>query len=57
MFYKILHGYVDVDLKLPDCVLVNTRSTRGNDLKFIQLPANIDVYKYSFFLDGIRLWN
>ena len=55
MFYKILHGHVDVDL--PDYILVNTRFTRGNDLKFIQPPANSDVYKYSFFLDAIRLWN
>ena len=55
MFYKILHGHVDVNL--PDCVLVNTRFTRGNDLKFVQPPANIDVYKYSLFLDAIRLWN
>ena len=31
MFYKILHGHVDVDR--PE--LVNTRLTRGNDLKFI----------------------
>ena len=43
MFYKILHGHVDVHL--PDCVLVNTRFTRGNDLKFIQPPTNIDGYK------------
>ena len=50
-----MHGHVDVDP--PDCALVNTRFTRGNDLKFIQPPANIDVYKYSFFLDAIRLWN
>ena len=40
-----MHGHVDVDA--PDCVLVNTRFTRSNDLKFIQPPANIDVYKYS----------
>ena len=55
MFYKIQHGHVDVDL--PDYNLVNTRLTRGNDLTFIQPPANIDVYKYSFFPDAIRLWN
>ena len=55
MFYKILHGHVDVDI--PDYILVNTRFTRGNDLRFIQPPANIDVYKYSFFLDEIRLGN
>ena len=55
MFYKIVHGYMDVDL--PDYILVNTRLTRGNDLKFIHPPANIDAYKYSFFPDAIRLWN
>ena len=42
MFYKILHGHVDVDL--PDYTLVNTRLTRENDLKFIQPPANTDAY-------------
>ena len=55
MFYKTLHGHVDVDL--PDYILVNTRLTRGNDLEYIQPPANIDAYKYSFFPDAIRLWN
>ena len=55
MFYKILHGHVDVDL--PDYILVNKRLTRGNDLNYIQPPANIDAYKYSFFPDAIRLWN
>ena len=55
MFYKTLHGHVDVDL--PDYILVNTRLTRGNDLEYIQPPANIDAYKYSFFPDAICLWN
>ena len=55
MFYKLLHGHVDVNL--PDYILVNTRLTRGNDLMFIQPPVNIDAHKYTFFLDAICLWN
>ena len=55
MFFKLLHGHVDVDL--PDYILANTRVTRGNDLTFIQPPANINAYKYSLFPDATRLWN
>ena len=55
MFYKTLHSHMDVDLH--NYILVNTRLTRGNDLKLIHPPTNIDAYKYSFFPDAIHLWN
>ena len=45
MFYKTLHGHVDVDL--PDYILVNTTLNSGNDMKFIQPPANTDTHKYT----------
>ena len=55
LFYKIIHGQVDV--VLPYYFQGNTRLTRGNDLKFIQPFANTNVYKHSFFPAAIRAWN
>ena len=46
-----------MDVALPYYIQANTRLTRGNNLKFIQPPANTNVYKHSFFPAVIRIWN
>jgi len=49
MFYKILHSLSD--LEMPTCIRPAIRSTRANCMKFIQPPAKVDPYEFSFFPD------
>ena len=55
LLYKILHNLVDVTL--PSYIVPSTRFTRGHDQKFILPQSRIDIYKFYFFPDSIRLWN
>jgi len=55
MFYKSLHGLSD--LEMPTCITPAIRYTRGNCIKFVQPPAQVDPYKFSFFPRSIYLWN
>jgi len=55
MFYKILHGHVCVEFH--NYLHPNRSSTRGHNLRFMQLPTSIDAYLYSFLPSTIRLWN
>jgi len=47
MFYKIIHGIVNVPL--PAYIHQSSRPSRGNHLKYIQPILNVDPYKFSFF--------
>ena len=55
MFYKVLNGHVCVEFH--NYLHLNRSSTRGHDLKFMQLPTSIDVCLYSFLPSTIHLWN
>ena len=57
MLYKIIHGYVNVQLTLPLTYSSLNSVTRGHHNKILQPPTRTDVYKYSFFPSAIRLWN
>jgi len=49
MLYKSLHGLSD--LEMPTCKTPAIRSTRGNCIKFVQPPAQVDPYKFTFSPD------
>ena len=54
MCYKIVHHIVAI----PDIQFVPvTVNTRGNQLKFIQIQARTNYYRYTFFPAVIPLWN
>ena len=57
MLYKIIHGYVYVQLTLPLTYSSLKGVTRGHHNKILQPATRTDVYKYSFFPSVIRLWN
>ena len=50
MFYKILHGLVDISLPL-------STPTRGHNQRFVTPFARTDTYLNSFLLSAINLWN
>jgi len=51
----MLHGLSN--LQMPNCIIPSARTTRGNGVKFIQPPAQVDSYKFSFFPRSVHLWN
>ena len=56
MLFKIIHGIGDI----PACyylVPASTRTWPQHSLKFYQIPASSDYYKFSFFTRTIRHWN
>ena len=50
MFYKILHGLVDISLPL-------STPTRGHNQRFVTPFARTDTYLNSFLPSAINLWN
>ena len=55
MLYKIKNGLVDIPLY--DYIQVNTRDTRRNNQKFIQLQHKVRAFQGSFFVTTIKDWN
>jgi hypothetical protein len=55
LMYKIRNGQIDVNME--DRLQINHRSTRGHDQKFREPSVRLDVYKFSYFPDTIKLWN
>ena len=57
MFYKIIHGIVNVPLH--SYIHQSSRLSRGNHLKCIQPLSSVDLYKFSFFplLSNFRIAN
>ena len=55
MLYKIIYRLVE--LPLPDYIIPAPRVTRGNSMKLVYPPTNVDSYKYSFFPNSISVWN
>jgi hypothetical protein len=55
MLYKIQHQLVAIPATT--YLAPSTRSTRGHDIRYLQPHTRILVYKYSFFLTVVRLWN
>ena len=54
MCYKIIHSIVAI----PSIQFVPTVvTTRGNQLKFVQIQSRTNYYKYTFFPAVIPLWN
>ena len=54
MAFKIIHGLVAI----PTVQLIPpTITTRGNQMKFIQIQARTNYYKFILFLTMIPLWN
>ena len=55
MVYKITHYLVEI----PAATFLHpsTTSTRGHTLKYLLPFCRTDIYRYSFFPSGIRLWN
>ena len=53
--YKIYNNLVDIisgDLLQPA-----STTTRGHPLKFKQLQAHVDAFKYPFYPSAIKIWN
>ena len=55
MLYKMKNGLVDIPLY--DYIQVNTRDTRRNNQKFIQLQHKARAFQDSFFVTTIKDWN
>ena len=55
MLYKIQHQLVAIPAAT--YLVPSTRSMRGHDIRYLQPHTRILIYKYSFFLTVIRLWN
>ena len=55
MVYRITHGLIDI----PGELLFHPANlnTRGHTLRYMVPFCRTDVYRYSFFPSGIRLWN
>ncbi len=55
MLYKMKNGLVDIPLH--NYVQPNTRDTRGNNQKFIQVSHKARAFKDSFFVSTVKHWN
>ena len=55
MLYKMKHGLVDIPLY--NYVQLNTRDTRGNNQKFIQVSHKARAFQDSFFVSTVKIWN
>ena len=55
MLYKIINGLVDINLN--DFIQRNSRTTRRNDQKFLQLCHKARVFQDSVFITTVRDWN
>ena len=53
MFYKILHGLVDISFTL----IPLSTPTRGHNQRFVTPFARTDTYLNSFLPSAINLWN
>lgn len=56
MFYKIVYGHVDIDCS-HYLSAASTRTRSRHSKKFLQIRANTDFFKSSFFPRTIPLWN
>ena len=54
MFYKIINNLISIP---HDHITISPVSTRGHNLKYIQLAAKSNTYLFSFFPSAIKLWN
>ena len=54
MFYKIINNLISIP---HDHITISPVSTRGHNLKYIQLAAKSNTYLFSFFSSAIKLWN
>ena len=54
MGYKIVNRLVAIP---PTQLTPITRTTRGNSIKFRQIPTRTNDYKFSFFPTLVTLWN
>ena len=52
MMYKILNNLIDI----PSCYFIPSHHSLRRGY-FIQLPARIDSFKFSFFPSVIKIWN
>ena len=56
MFFKIVHGLVDIPLEA-NLKPASTRTRSHHSLKFRQIPPSSDYHKHSFFRKTVCLWN
>jgi len=54
MLFKIINKLIAIP---HDHISKSLASTRGHNMKFIQLAAKTYTYSYSFFCSTIKLWN
>ena len=54
MFYKIINNLISIP---HDHITISPVSTRGHNLKYIQLAAKSNTYLFSFFPSAVKLWN
>ena len=52
--YKIINNLISIPY---DHITISPVSTRGHNLKYIQLAAKNNTYLFSFFPSAINLWN
>ena len=56
MFYKIQHGFVNIGF--PTAVAPSYTATRQNhEHKYMAIQANTQVYKNSYFVRTVPVWN
>ena len=54
MFCKIINNLISIP---HDHITISPVSTRGHNLRYIQLAAKSNTYLFSFFPSAIKLWN
>ncbi|KAH3858666.1 hypothetical protein DPMN_101534 [Dreissena polymorpha] len=55
MMFRIINNLVEIQSK--HILLSAGAHTRGHANRFLVPFASVNVYKYSFFPSGIRIWN
>jgi len=57
MIFKIVNGLVDTPANAYLSPVSMLCDIRGHSKRFVQPPARIDSYMYSFFPSAIKIWN
>ena len=55
MIYKIVNNLVEIETG--NSLIGNNLPTRGHSSRFKQPFTRVNLFKYSFYQDAIKLWN
>ena len=57
MMFRICHGDVVIPFSPPYCIPIQNLRTRGHDMRLQMPQSRINVYRSSYFVSIVPLWN